>query len=82
MNWVILAGLLLTGLVQRSRPRLAGWLGLVLTIAILAWGLSIYGQAGSAVSFFGIPLSRLAFMAVMGLFMGLALAQLGRAYRR
>lgn len=82
MNWVILAGLIVTGLIQRSRPRLAGWLGLVLTVAILLWGLAIYGQTGSAVSFFGLPLSRLAFMGVMGLFLGLSLAQLSRAYRR
>lgn len=81
MNWVILLGLLITGLLQRKLPRLAAWLGLALTLAILVWGLVIYGQADSAVSFFGLPLSRMAFMGVMGLFLGLSLAQLARAYR-
>jgi len=81
MNWVILVGLVITGLLQRTRPQLAGWLGLAFTLAILVWGLAIYGQAGSAVSFFGFPLSRMAFMGVMGLFLGLSLAQLARAYR-
>jgi len=82
MNWVILAGLILTSLIQRSRPKLAGWLALILTIAVLVWGLTLYGHPGSAVSFFGIALSRAAFMGAIGVFIGLALAQLGRAYRK
>jgi len=80
MNWVILGGILITGAISKTKPKLAGWLGVVLTTAVLLWGLSIYGEAGKAVSFFGIGLSRMAFLAFMGVLYGLSLAQLRKAF--
>jgi hypothetical protein len=80
MNWVILAGIVITGALSKARPRLAGWLGLVLTASILVWGLSIYAQLGRAVSFFGFPLPKMLFLLVIGLSLGASLAQLRKAY--
>jgi hypothetical protein len=78
MNWAILVGILITAAVSRSRPNLAGWLGLALTTVILIWGLTIYSQGGSAVGFLGIPLPKMVFLALIGLFYGVNLAQVTR----
>ena len=81
MNWVIFLIAIVIGGVSKSNPKLGGWLGVVLTSGILIWGLSIYSEPYSAVTFFDIPLSQGMFLLLVMAFYGYDAWLLHKAHR-
>jgi len=69
MNWVIFIAVILISSISKSEPKLGGWLGVALTTGILIWGLSVYSNPFSYVTFFGITLSQGMFLLLVTAFM-------------
>jgi hypothetical protein len=55
-NPIIIIAIIIQGVVARSSRKAGAILGFVITLGILLWGISIYGD-GDQIAFFGIPLS-------------------------
>lgn len=70
MNWVIFIAVILISSISKSEPKLGGWLGIALTTGILIWGLSVYSDPYSYVTFFGIALSQGMFLLLVTAFYG------------
>lgn len=70
MNWIIFLAVIVMGSVSKSNPKLGGWLGVALTTGIFFWGISVYSDPYSFVTFFGIPLSQGMFLLLITAFYG------------
>lgn len=81
MNWVIFLAIIGISSVSKSNPKLGGWLGVVLTTGILFWGLSVYSDPYSYITFFGISLSQGMFLLLITAFYGYDAWILYKAHR-